>query len=327
MRILKYTGYVLAILIVIAVAFLYKGDLPKEFVDAKYSSEQSRFLDVASGARVHYRDEGNPTGAPLVLIHGSNASLHTWEPWVARLGDTYRVITLDLPGHGLTGRTPDDDYSSAAFVSTIDAIVTHLELDNFSLGGNSMGGGATWRYALAHPQKVNAMILIDASGPPQWWRERDSEVESEGEEKGRPLAFTLLTKPWFRAIARHLDPYTLTAQGARAAYNNSPVVDQVLIDRYYELSIREGTRDATMARFGSFSRNMDETIDISVLTQPTMIMWGALDGVIPASIADKFEAILPNSQKVIYENVGHIPMEEVPDISANDVRVFLSSLQ
>jgi pimeloyl-ACP methyl ester carboxylesterase len=327
MRILKYAGYFLIMLVVIVVAVLYKGDLEKEVVDAKYSSEQSRFLELASGASVHYRDEGNPAGAPLVLIHGSNASLHTWEPWVARLGDDYRIVTLDLPGHGLTGRTPDDDYSSAAFISTIDAIVTHLEIDNFALGGNSMGGGATWRYALAYPDKVNAMILIDASGPPQWRREPDTEAEVDSDaDNGRPIAFTLLSKSWFRSIARSLDPYWLTAQGVRAAYNNSPVVDQALIDRYYELSIREGTRDATMARFASFGRNMDETIDLSVLTQPTLIMWGAEDGVIAASVADKFEATLPNSQKVIYENVGHIPMEEVPEISANDVRDFLLSL-
>lgn len=325
MRILKYAGYFLITLILVAFGFLYKGDLEKDVVDAKYSSDQSRFLDVASGARVHYRDEGNPEGAPLVLIHGSNASLHTWEPWVARLGGDYRIITLDLPGHGLTGRTPDDDYSSAAFISAIDTIVTYLEIDNFSLGGNSMGGGATWRYALAHPDKVNAMILIDASGAPQWRRERDP-IDAGDEDNGRPLAFTLLSKSWFRSIARSLDPYWLTAQGVRAAYNNSPVVDQALIDRYYELSIREGTRDATMARFAGFSSNMDETIDLSVLIQPTLIMWGAEDGVIPASVADKFEATLPNSQKVIYENVGHIPMEEVPDISANDVRDFLLSL-
>ena len=326
MRFIKYPGLVLLLLVVLAFFFLYKGDLSKKVVDAKYSNEQSRFLDASSGARIHYRDEGNQTGDPLVLIHGSNASLHTWSPWVQRLGDEYRVITLDLPGHGLTGRVNDDDYSSDAFVSAIDAVVTHLKVDDFALGGNSMGGSATWAYTLAYPEKVNAMILVDAGGLPQWRRELDETAEGdEDDESGRPLAFTLLGKPWFRAIARYLDPYRLTEQGVYAAYNNSPVVDQALIDRYYELSIREGTRDATMARFASYSFNNDETIDLSVLTQPTLIMWGDKDGLIPVSVADKFESALPNSTKVIYENIGHIPMEELPDVSANDVRMFLKS--
>jgi len=324
MRFLKYTGYVLIVLLVIAVSLMYKGDLSKEVVDAKYANAQSRFLDIASGARIHYRDEGNKSGNPLVLVHGSNASLHTWEPWVKRLGDEFRVITLDLPGHGLTGRVPGDDYSPAAFVGAINAVVDHLDVAEFTLGGNSMGGGATWEYALVYPEKVNAMILIDSAGPPQWWRERDQSVEED--DSGRPIAFTLLAKPWFRAIARYMDPYRLTAQGVRVAYNNAPMVDQALIDRYYELSIREGTRDATMARFASYSFDNEETIDLSVLQQPTLIMWGVEDGLIPVSVADKFEVTLPNTQKVIYEGVGHIPMEEYPDVSAADVRSFLKAL-
>ena len=324
MRFLKYTGYVVVFLTVILVFLMYKGDLPSEVVDAKYSNEQSRFLDIASGARIHFRDEGNPSGRALVLIHGSNASLHTWEPWVQRLGDEFRIITLDLPGHGLTGRVPGDDYSSTAFVETINAVVEHLGVNTFALGGNSMGGGATWRYTLAFPEKVSAMILIDASGPPQWWSERVQSSDVDNER--RPLAFTLLSNSWFRAIARYIDPYQLAAQGARASYNNSPVVDQALIDRYYELAIREGTRDATLSRFSGYSPGKAEVINLSVLTQPTLIMWGVEDGLIPVSVADKFEMALPNTRKVLYEDVGHVPMEEHPDESADDVRAFLKTL-
>jgi pimeloyl-ACP methyl ester carboxylesterase len=203
-------------------------------------------------------------------------------------------------------------------------VVEHLGVSGFALGGNSMGGGATWRYTLAYPEKVIAMILIDASGLPQWRSER---VQSSdvGNER-RPLAFTLLSKPWFRAIARYIDPYQLAAQGVRASYNNSPVVDQALIDRYYELSIREGTRDATLARFSGYSTGKVAAINLSVLRQPTLIMWGAEDALIPVSVADKFEMALPNARKVVYEDVGHIPMEELPDRSADDVRAFLRTL-
>jgi len=324
MRVLKYFGVALLVLVVIAVALLYKGDLAAEIVDAKYSSEQSQFLNIASGARIHFRDEGNPQGQPLVLIHGSNASLHTWEAWRERLGDDYRFITLDLPGHGLTGRVPDDDYTTDGFVKAIDAVVSHLGVDKFVLGGNSMGGGATWRYALVHPEKVSAMILIDASGPPQWRREMAT--QSKADQNSRPLAFTLLGKPWFRAIARYMDPYLLTEQGVKSSYNNSPVIDQALIDRYYELSIRDGTRDATMLRFGNYDGRSLETIDLAGLTQPTLILWGVEDGLIPVRVADQFAAVLPNSRKIAYANVGHIPMEEIPDKTADDVRAFLSAL-
>jgi pimeloyl-ACP methyl ester carboxylesterase len=83
---------------------------------------------------------------------------------VALLGDEYRIVSVDLPGHGLTGRVPDDDDSMAAFVATVAAVADHVGIDRFALGGNSMGGGVTWQFALAHPERVSAMILVDAVG-------------------------------------------------------------------------------------------------------------------------------------------------------------------
>ena len=144
---------------------LFRGDLPAAEVDAKYSNDASRFLSMANGARVHYRDEGNADGTAVVLIHGAMASLHTWEPWVAILGQQYRVITLDLPAHGLTGQVPEGAYGAEAFTETIHAVVNELGIERFVLGGNSMGGGATWRYTLAHPDRVQAMILVDSVAP------------------------------------------------------------------------------------------------------------------------------------------------------------------
>jgi pimeloyl-ACP methyl ester carboxylesterase len=167
------------------------------------------------------------------------------------------------------------------------------------------------------------MILVDASGPPAWRAER--QAEQTDDEKEAPLAFKLLGNPWFRTIAKYIDPYYLVVQGVQSSYNNSPVIDQALIDRYYELSLREGTRDATLARFGR-TRNQDKTFDLSSLNQPTLVMWGREDSLIPVETADKFAQALPNTSVVIYDDMGHIPMEEIPERSAQDVLVFLEGL-
>jgi pimeloyl-ACP methyl ester carboxylesterase len=143
MRILKVIAFIFALLAMGLVVLLYKGEIPKDVVDAKYASPASQFLEMTNGARIHYRDEGNTEGSVIVLIHGSNASLHAWEPWIEEIGGDYRVVTLDLPGHGLTGGVPDNDYSSAAQLNTVAAVVAHLGIDQFVLGGNSMGGGVT----------------------------------------------------------------------------------------------------------------------------------------------------------------------------------------
>ncbi len=302
--------------------WLYQGDLPADLVDAKYSSTASQFLTLDDGARIHFRDEGNRTGLPIVLVHGSMASLHTWEPWVVRLGETYRIVTLDLPAHGLTGAVPSADYSSTAQLRTVQAVTSHLNLEQFVLGGNSMGGGVSWRYALEHPESVLALILVDASGPAAWYQAR----REAKPDKASPLAFKLLGQSWFRAIAARIDPYYLAVQGAKSAYNDSPVVTDALIMRYYELALRAGTRDAILGRFNSWQGPGRQSEDLSVLTQPTLILWGREDSVISVATADQFQAAMPHSEVIIYDGVGHAPMEEVPERSAEDVRRFLRAL-
>ncbi|MEQ8860404.1 MAG: alpha/beta hydrolase [Pseudomonadales bacterium] len=313
--------FVLGVLVagLIAAGFwLFEGDLPAAEVDARYSNGASAFLTTASGARIHYRDQGNRTGPPLVLVHGSNASLHTWEPWVAALGDRYRVVTLDLPGHGLTGRVPDDDYGSEAMVAAVHAVAEHLNLPGFVLGGNSMGGGVAWRYALAHPDRVRALVLVDASAPWSWRRE--APVAGDGDT---PLGFTLLRSEAFRAIARNLDPGYLVAQGLRAAYHDPGQVDDALIARYRDLTLRAGSREAILSRFGRAPDTTSDAVDLSVLTMPTLILWGRHDTLIGVEVGERFDAELPDSRLVIYEDLGHVPMEEAPTRTAADVRAFL----
>jgi pimeloyl-ACP methyl ester carboxylesterase len=298
-------------------------------VDAKYTNAESQFLTMKNGSRVHYRDQGNNDGLPVVLIHGAMASLHTWEPWVAILGKKYRVITLDLPAHGLTGMVPSADYGGEAFTQTIHAVTQNLGLRQFVIGGNSMGGGATWRYTLAHPKRVLAMVLVDSVPPGNWQRpnEKKSKENKERGAKKSVVGFSLLRQDWFRAIARYFDPKLLIGQGLRAAYNDSPVVDEKLIQRYYDLMMREGTRAAILSRNRSYAGDAAQTPDLSDLTQPTLVMWGAQDVVIPVSLMPLFQKILPNTTTVVYEDLGHIPMEEDPERTAIDVMAFLETLQ
>lgn len=323
MRFLKWFLGAIVVITLIGSVLLFEGDIPASTVDAKYSNSKSSFLVLENGGRIHYRDQGQSTGLPIVLVHGAMASLHTWEPWVQILGQNYRLVTLDLPAHGLTGQVPEEKYGADAFTAAIEAVVNELGLDTFVLGGNSMGGGATWRYSLENPDRVRAILLVDSVPPSHWAQaERDGENERSG-----PAGFRLLRQGWFKAIARKLDPAPLIGQGLRSAYNDSPVVDDQLIARYYDLIMREGTRSAILSRAGSFNEERDPLPDLSLLSQPTLIMWGAQDVVIPVSVAARFEANMPNTKTVIYEDLGHIPMEEDPVRTATEVLLFLEALK
>ncbi len=309
-------------LLVIAALLLFEADFSTAQVDAKYANAASQFFTDSEGARIHYRDQGNPGGEPLVLVHGSNASLHTWEPWIATIGDRFRVITLDLPAHGLTGAVPNGNYGTNAQLLSVERLMQHLDVPQFILGGNSMGGGVSWRYALAHPEQVSALILIDASGPRSWRREQSENTAPKDEG---PLAFRLLQKSWFRSIAGNLDTRYLTKQGLRAAFHDDSLVTEDMVDLYYHMSMRAGTREATLARFTRRANAAQELTEANLasLTLPTLILWGETDTLIPASTGERFAAALPNSELIVYPNVGHIPMEEIAAQSAADLLSFL----
>ena len=315
--------FVVVMLLAFTAVLLLEGDFPVAEVDAKYSNEQSQFFNLEDGTTIHYRDQGLAQGLPIVLVHGSNASLHTWDAWVTLLKDRYRLISLDLPGHGLTGRTIAHDYSSAAYVATVQALLTHLGLTKVVIGGNSMGGGVSWRFALADPSAVIALILVDASGLPQWRQTQEVEIESERNNPATPWAFSLLRQAWFQSIARYIDPYWLVVQGLEASHFDPALVDDQLIDRYYDLSMRAGTRDATLKRFATRNQSSVSDLELAAIVQPTLILWGAQDAVIPSSVGRQFESVLPNAQLIVYPNTGHIPMEEIPERSAADVDKFL----
>ena len=119
-RVLIPLGVLLAI--VAGFLLLLTPDTDRDAMIAKYGGPNATFAAGPAGQRIHYRDQGKRGDRAIILIHGANASLHTWEPLVKRLGATYRIVTLDLPGHGLTGAIPSRDYSASAMIEAVDVV-------------------------------------------------------------------------------------------------------------------------------------------------------------------------------------------------------------
>lgn len=285
--------------------------IPRSVLEAKYAKPPSEFVMLPDGARAHVRDQGNRSGPALVLIHGSNASLFTWEPWVKRLGGTYRIVTMDMPGHGLTGAVPNHDYSQEGMVKFTDEVVTKLGLVKFALGGNSMGGGIAARYAEEHPDKVSALILVDAGGEPGKMGDKI------------PLAFRIARMPVLNQIVLHITPRKLVEEGLNDAIVRKDIITPAMIDQYWDFARMEGTRQATAERFQLPFTN-DVKAHIADIKAPTLILWGEQDHLIPVESASAFHKDIPGSKLIVYPGTGHIPMEEVADRSAADVRTFLA---
>lgn len=305
----------LATVVAIIVAFLLlrTPDTDRAEMIAKYGGPNAAFVAGPAGQRIHYRDQGNRDGQPIILIHGANSSLHTWEPLVKRLGGAYRIVTLDLPGHGLTGATPDTDYSAEGMMAAVDVVAAKLGLDHFVVGGNSMGGWVAWRYALARPAQVDALLLIDAAGMPL--RKGEKAPESN-------VGFRVLQYPFGRWLATKITPRMLVEESLRGSVEKQAIVDDAMIDRYWELLRFPGNRDATVMR-AKMNREPAMAARVGEIKVPTLILFGAKDRLINPTAAQTFHERIAGSEVVIESGIGHLPMEEAPDETAAAIADFL----
>ena len=150
----------------VALAGCATGEIPYADLKARYGLPSSHTFEPEPGLRVHYTDEGKASGRTLIMVHGLAASVHAWRPWVQRLSAEYRLIAIDLPGHGLTEAPPGYQASLDRNAALVDALANQAGVSRFVLAGNSMGGGVSLAYAMAHPEKLDGLVLVDAAGWP-----------------------------------------------------------------------------------------------------------------------------------------------------------------
>ncbi|CAI8213829.1 MAG: 2-hydroxy-6-oxononadienedioate/2-hydroxy-6-oxononatrienedioate hydrolase [Alphaproteobacteria bacterium] len=317
-KILQTLGYgALAIIGLFVVLLLFSSlmiatDLTKQELIDKYANEKSFFYFLPSGAEVHIRDQGNKDKPPLFLLHGSNASLHTWEPLVAQLKDDYRLISFDLPGHGLTGATPQEDYSNIAMANFTREVIELYDFKSVTLVGNSMGGGVALRYALMHPREVDALVLVSSGG-----MERDENDSSVG-------AFALVGSDIALRLMRYFTPRFLVAdtlEGVVADPDNFATDE--MVTRYWELLRMAGSRDASIKRFSE--SHLEPSLEplLRAVDPATLLIWGSQDRLIDPKYGIAMNTQIIGSLLKLYPQAGHLAHEEMPEKTAADIRTFL----
>ncbi len=301
---LGYIGlFVLGFLVVLVATTSY-ADLPVEELKQKYANEASQFIDI-DGLEVHYRIEGQ--GPDLVLVHGTAASLHTWDDWTELLKDQFRIIRFDLPAFGLTGPNKERDYSIQAYTDFLNSFTEALALDSFSIAGNSLGGGIAWSYAAQYPERVEKLILIDATGIP--------------DDQGDPPVFKMARNPILGTLFEFLTPKAFIKKNMKEVYYDDSKVTDELVTRYHDMALREGNRIAFRDR--AHVVNPDITDQLAKITAPTLIIWGEEDEWIPVESGYILQEKINIAELAIMEEMGHVPMEEDPETSAAITREFL----
>jgi len=304
----KYFLYALIILLIVLIKGAIYSDISVEELKKEYANEHSKFIEI-NEMQVHFRDEGE--GFPIVLVHGTASSLHTWDAWTNELKKTNRVIRMDLPAFGITGPNKNADYSIESYTTFLHSFVEKLNLEKFHLAGNSLGGNIAWNYAAEHPAKVEKLILVDASGLPT--------------NKEPPAIFKMAKTPVLRSLFLYVTPKMLITKNIKEVYADDDKVTDELVTRYHKMALRAGNRQAFIDR-AKTDFKLDAKINadrLKSIQTPTLLIWGAKDLWIPLNNGKRMNRILVNSKLEVLENSGHVPMEENPKESLELLKNFL----
>ncbi len=309
---LRIVGVAVALLFAagIFVLVVYRvPDRPVTELTARWASPTSQFVQV-DGMSVHLRDEGpRDDPAPVLLLHGTSSSLHTWDGWTARLAPYRRVVRFDIPGFGLTGPSPTGNYTIESYVRTVIAVADALGVERFIVAGNSLGGYVAWATAMLHPDRVERLILVDAAGYPF-------------QSQSVPIAFRIARTPVLNRVFANVLPRSVIESSLENVYGDPSKVAPALVDRYFDLSTRDGNRQALVARFEQ-TKPGPLAARIPELALPTLILWGAKDRLIPVASGERFAREIKGSRLVVFPALGHVPHEEDPETTVRVVEEFL----
>ena len=306
-KILRNLLLIIGVSACLAIIIFWRSDLSEDYLVKKYSNESSQLIEV-KGSRIHIRDTGNPKGPVIVFIHGFGASLHTWEDWVKELENDFRVIRFDLPGSGLSGPDQQLNYSDERSIQIILGLLDTLKVQKINVVGNSIGGRIAWYFTAMHPERVDKLVLISPDG-----------FKSPGMNYNKAPEI-----PSYLSMINYIFPKFVFRENLEFAYFNKTVLTDQLFDRYYELALYPGNRQAMIDRMRQTVLK-DPAPFLKKIHCPVLLVWGERDGMIPVQNAQDYLALIPQAELHVLPNIGHLPQEEDPQKSLPYLLQFLKT--
>lgn len=306
---LFWTGVLAGLLLAVGVWATWAPDRQLGDLVARWAPPPSSFIEL-DGMQVHLRDMGpRDDREPIVMLHGMSSSLHTWEAWQADLAQHRRVISVDMPGFGLTGPSPQGDYRIDSYNRFVLRLLDTLDLPQVTLVGNALGGEVAWQTAVIAPERVKRLILIAPDGYPL-------------PPLSQPIAFEMASARWLRWVSERILPRPVVESTVRDVFGNPDHLDQERVDRYYELNLRVGNRRALFQRMDQMEPGERQSL-IPRVRQPTLVLWGERDAMVPVRFGPQFCKDIARCELVVFPELGHIPQEEDPKATLVPVRRFL----
>lgn len=299
--------FALAVLALASFSLTGCNDIARWAYDAGLSAEKARAglqtttVSTPDGIQWHLlRSETGQDKPAVLLVHGFGADSSNWVRFANELEGDYQFIIPDLPGHGASTRDLELDYATEHQAARLLTLMTTLGIEQFHMAGNSMGGAITIDAAVLAPQRVLSMGLVDAAGITLRTPEFDELVVSSPDSNpliARSAEDMFTVMEWAMADPPWMPDFFVEVMGEKKAAN-AAVADKVWSD----LS-QHGADDEAIARLGT-------------ITTPTFILWGREDRLLGVDNAEIFKRELPDSELVILDGIGHVPMAETPGRSA-----------
>jgi pimeloyl-ACP methyl ester carboxylesterase len=273
-------------------------------------SDRSHFVHV-DGIRMHYQEFGDPAAPPVILIHGYTASVYSWRRSAPLIADaSFRVIAVDLVGFGYSDKPRHFEYTIDAQARIVTRFMDRLGIGTATIAGCSYGGAIAAVIALDSPERLDKLVLVDAV--------INDDLRSH-------TIFRLASMPGIgeivtpfladsRALLRH------RCTGTLAAANHHLITDERIESILRPLHAADG-HHSLLATSRNWSAD-SITRDAHLITQPTLIVWGEEDTVIPIRDGYTLRDLIPGSRLMVIKNCGHVPQEERPQLFSNLVTAF-----
>ncbi|MFH1260617.1 MAG: alpha/beta fold hydrolase [Candidatus Micrarchaeota archaeon] len=295
-------------IVLVAIAMLYVAFVYEPRVDFSYNSEflkehQTQYLKI-DDYNIHYLKSGE--GEPIILIHGGGAWLYSFRHNIPFLSKYFSVYALDMPGHGYTEYSGELKFDLDTFADVLDKFMNRLNISKATLVGNSWGGGWALYFTQKYPERVSNLILIGSSG--YIVREK--------------LVWELLKYPILGEIVTKFVTLSLAREEYKDTfYDRAKVTDAMLYEVYKPVTFKKNRHVLLTA-----TRNIDFKItenNMSKVSVPTFIIWGKYDKLLSYKLAYRFHQDIKNSKLLIMDNCGHLPHEELPEITNKLILDFI----
>jgi pimeloyl-ACP methyl ester carboxylesterase len=248
------------------------------------------------------------------LLHGDPASAYTWRKIIEPLSKRYRGHAIDLPGYGFSEKPARASYDTAWLARIVTLYLDTAGVERAALVGNSMGGYVASETAILFPARVDALVLLAAAG---------LDLEN-AEAADLPLSMRIATMPVIGPVVRALPARAVVADAlSKSVFDPSSITDED-VDAYY-LPLRTKNGLAAFLRRSNQRVEPDRRDLVASIRVPTLVITGDTDRVVPPAVARAYDELIPDSRLVVLERTGHMPQEEQPQRTVEEIVAFLEA--